>query len=73
VPDEDQLFFRPDPPPRGERRPTDRGVEFLMQQISALPTRRDLAKMAVVILFVVAVLGIVGIEAFWRYVPACGS
>jgi hypothetical protein len=25
------------------------------------------------IAFVAAVLGIVGIEAFWRYFPACGS
>jgi hypothetical protein len=42
-----------------------------MEQIAAL--RRELAKLAFVILFVGAVLGIVGIEAeaFWRYFP-CG-
>jgi len=44
-----------------------------MGQIAALPTRRELAKYAFVILFVGAVLGIVGIQAFWRYVPAGGS
>jgi hypothetical protein len=42
-----------------------------MAQIAALPTRRELAKLAFVILFVGAVLGIVGIEAFWCYF-ACG-
>jgi hypothetical protein len=29
--------------------------------------------MALLIAFVGAALGIVGIEAFWRYFPACGS
>jgi hypothetical protein len=37
------------------------------------PTYKELAKMALLIAFVSAVLGIVGIEAFWRYFPACGS
>jgi hypothetical protein len=36
-----------------------------------LPTRRELAKYAFVILFVGAVLGIGEIEVFWRYLPAC--
>ena len=43
-----------------------------MEQLARVPTRRELAKYAFVILFVGAVLGIVGIEAFWRYAPACG-
>jgi len=64
---------RPADPPRAELRPTDIGFEFVMGQIAALPTRRELAKYAFVILFVGAVLGIVGIQAFWRYVPAGGS
>ena len=42
-----------------------------MEPIAAL--RRELAKLAFLILFVGAVLGIAGIEAFWRYFPACGS
>jgi hypothetical protein len=72
MPDEDQLFLRPAKPPRyNEWNTTDPGLEFIMEQIAAL--RRDLAKLAFVILFVGAVLGIVGIEAFWRYFPACGS
>ena len=42
-----------------------------MEQIAAL--RRELAKLVFLILFVGAVLGIVGIETFWRYFPACCS
>jgi hypothetical protein len=44
----------------------------LMQQINRLPTARDLWRVATLIALVAAVLGIVGIEAFWRYFP-CGS
>ena len=43
-----------------------------MEQIFRLPTRWDLTKYSFVILAVGAVLGMVGIEAFWRYAPACG-
>jgi len=50
-----------------------RRASSLEEQIARLPTCRELAKYAFVILFVGAVLGIVGIEAFWRYIPACGS
>jgi hypothetical protein len=59
-------------PPRADFPATEGGLEFIMEQIAALPTSQELAKMALVILFVGAVLGIVGIEAFWRYAPACG-
>jgi hypothetical protein len=52
---------------------TESGLEFIMERIAALPTRWELAWLALVILLVGAVLGIVGIEAFWRYIPACGS
>jgi hypothetical protein len=70
--DEDQLYLRPTRPPRLDERPVaGSDLEFIMGQIAALPTRRELAKLAFVILFVGAVLGIVGIEAFWRYFP-CG-
>jgi len=48
------------------------GQEFLMQQINRLPTARDLWRAATLIGLIGAVLGIVGIEAFWRYF-ACGS
>jgi len=44
-----------------------------MHQMAELPTYKELAKMPPLIAFVSAVLGIVGIEAFWRYFPACGS
>jgi hypothetical protein len=65
------LFLRPDRPPRFDGPLTRSDLEFIMEQIAAL--RREQAKLAFVILFVGAVLGIVGIEAFWRYFPACGS
>jgi len=48
-------------------------LEFLMHQMAQLPTYKELAKMALPIAFVSAVLGILGIEAFWRYFPACSS
>ena len=47
------------------------GQGFLMQRVNALPTARDLWRAAMLIGFIGAVLGIVGIEAFWRYFP-CG-
>ncbi len=68
MPDEDQLFFHPvDPTPS-----INRSTSSLEEQIARLPTRRDLARLTLVVLFVSAVLGIVGIEAFWRYMPKCG-
>jgi hypothetical protein len=48
-------------------------LEFSMQRISRPPTAADLWRGTLLIAFVAAVLGIVGIEAFWRYVPACDS
>jgi len=48
-------------------------LEFLMQRIARLPTAADLWRAAVLIAFVAAVLGIVGIEALWRCFPACSS
>jgi hypothetical protein len=51
---------------------TEGGLEFIMKQISRLPTRWELTKYAFVILAIGAVLGIVGVEAFWRYLPGCG-
>jgi hypothetical protein len=48
------------------------GQEFIMQQINRLPSARDLWRAATLIALVAAVLGIVGIEALWRYFP-CNS
>jgi hypothetical protein len=67
-PDEDRRFFHSAEPPRST---PDGGLEFIMEQITRLPTRRELAKYAFVILCVGAVLGIVATEAFWRYLPKC--
>jgi hypothetical protein len=39
-------------------------LEFLMQRINQLPTASDLWRAVLLIAFVSAVLGIVGIEAF---------
>ncbi len=67
------------PTPRRADRPhadfpaTESGLEFIMELIAALPTRRELAWLALVIMFAGAIIGIIGIEAFWRYVPTCGS
>jgi hypothetical protein len=58
--------------PHADLPATAGGLEFIMEQISRLPTRRELTKYAFVFLAVGAVLGVVGIEAFWRYVPGCG-
>jgi hypothetical protein len=48
-------------------------LEAIYVRLARLPTYKEPAKMALLIAFVSAVLGIVGIEAFWRYLPACGS
>ena len=66
MPDDDRRFFQhPELPPSAE-------LEFVMEQLARLPTRRELAKYAFVILAVGAVLGIIATEAFWRYIPKCG-
>jgi hypothetical protein len=46
---------------------------LLMQRIAQLPTAAGLWRATMSIAFVAAVLGIVGIEALWRYFPACSS
>ena len=48
-------------------------LEFLMQRIAQLPTAADLWRATLLIAFVAAVLGIVGIEGLWRDFPACSS
>jgi hypothetical protein len=45
----------------------------LSGRIAALPTRRELAGLALLILIAAAVFGIVATEVFWRYFWACGS
>jgi hypothetical protein len=59
-------FFRPfeEPAPKHSS-----DAEFIMEQLARVPTRRELAKYALVILFVGAVLGIVATEGAWRYLP----
>jgi hypothetical protein len=69
--DEDQLFLRSSERPGAKRQSAE--AEFIMGQIARLPTRWELTKYAFVILAVGAVLGIVGIETFWRYVPVCAN
>jgi hypothetical protein len=49
---------------------TKSGLEFIMERIAALRSRCELLKLALTIVFAAAVLGSVGVEAFWRYVPA---
>jgi hypothetical protein len=74
MPDEDQLFLRPSESPMyDDRSPNGGALEFITEQIAALPTAADLWRAAMLIGLIGAILGIVGIEAFWRYFPACGS
>jgi hypothetical protein len=72
MPDEHTLALRQVDQLRIDIANLESGQEFLMQQINRLPTARDLWRAAMLIGFVSAVLGIVGIEAFWRYFP-CSS
>jgi hypothetical protein len=48
------------------------GQEFLMQRVNSLPSASDLWRAITLIELVAGVLGIVGIEAWWRYFP-CNS
>ena len=58
MPDENQLFLRPAKPLRyNEQNTADAGLEFIMGQIAALPTRAELAKLAFVICSSVLCLG----------------
>jgi hypothetical protein len=70
--DEDRLYLRPRTPSTyDERHPTGSELEFVMAQLARIS--RELARFAFMILFVGAVLGTVGIEAFWHSFPVCGS
>jgi hypothetical protein len=72
--DEDQLFLRPTSSPRFDERPLTRSdVEFIMGQIAALPTRRELIHFGVWVALGLCVLAMVGLEMWWRYVSACSS
>jgi hypothetical protein len=72
MPDDTPFIPRRADQPQADFPATEGGLEFIMERIAALPTRWELTKYAFVVLFVGAIIGIVGIEAFWRYVPACG-
>jgi hypothetical protein len=48
-------------------------LEAIHARLARLPTWVDLWRATLLITFVAAVLGIVGIEALWHYFPACGS
>ena len=71
-PDEHMLALRQVDQLRTDMANLEAGQEFLMQRINALPTTRDLWRAATLIGLIGAVVGIVGIEAFWPYF-ACGS
>jgi hypothetical protein len=70
---EDRLTLRQADQARTDFAAFETHLEFLMHQMAQLPTYKELAKIALLIAFESAVLGIVGIAAFWRYFPACGS
>jgi len=72
VPDSYDLALRQADQARTDFANIEITLEFLIQRINALPTARDLWRAATLLGLIGAVLGIVGIEAFWRYF-ACGS
>jgi hypothetical protein len=72
MPDEHQLTLRHADQLRTDFAAIESDLEFLIQRINHMPTASDLCRAAVLIALVAAVLGIVGIEAFWRYFP-CSS
>jgi hypothetical protein len=73
MPEDTRLALRQADQARTDFAAIESDLEFLMQRISQLPTAADLWRPMLLIAFVAAVLGIVGIEAFWRYFPACSS
>jgi hypothetical protein len=59
-----------------ERNTTGPKLEFIMEYIAALPGTGEAGLRDLMILFVDArppSPEIVGVEAFWRFLPACGS
>jgi hypothetical protein len=46
-------------------------LEILMRRVNQLPTASDLWCIAMLFALIGGLLGIVGVEAFWRYFP-CG-
>ena len=72
VPDKYDLALRQADQARTDFANLEITLELLLQRINALPTARDLWRAATLIGLIGATLGIVGIEAFWRYF-ACGS
>jgi hypothetical protein len=72
--DEDQLLLRPPRPPRFDERPLRRSdLEFVMEQIAALPTRRELIRFGVWVALGLCVLALVGLQMWDRYISACSS
>jgi hypothetical protein len=69
VPNQDQLALREVGQARTDFAAIQDDLEFLLQRITRLPTAPDLWRVAMLIAFVSAALGIVGIKAFWRYFP----
>jgi hypothetical protein len=69
--DEHELSLRQADQARTDFAAIESDLEFLMLRINQLPTASDLWRAAMPIGPIGAVLGIIGIEAFWRYFP-CG-
>jgi hypothetical protein len=57
MPDEDQLYLHPrDPPQYDERHPAGSDREFIMEQLARIPTRSDLARAALGIIFSTSII-----------------
>jgi hypothetical protein len=51
--------------------PTEEGLEFIMQRIAALPTRRELIHFGVWVALALCVLAMIGVHMWLRWVWEC--
>ena len=72
MPDEDQLYLRPRRPPRyDEQNPYGSELEFIMERIAALPTRRELIRFGVWVALGLCVLALIGLRIWLNWIWAC--
>jgi hypothetical protein len=70
--DEGQLYMRPRNLSRSdERHPTGTELEFIKEQIGALPTRRELIRFGVWVALGLCMLALVGRRMWDRYSSSC--
>jgi hypothetical protein len=65
--DEHSLTLRQVDQARGDLYAIDSGIQVVMSQLARLPTRKDLARIALGIIFGTAGLVVGWLELFWRH------